>query len=531
MERFPGGGQEAPEFKPAFELEPSPPEQSGRPDSTLEDDLAPAPATAWQPNAAPDRHAPHHIDSHSPHSESESVRSQVPETAAKRPQPGLVSPLGHTALSLTLQHDLAPAPDAEPRLPEPSSARQLGHTALDRTIHRDLAPSPTTAWQPGTPPSEASSNEHNRTSPQDTTGQLRYDALDRESHLDFVPSPATSAQPEVVSSESRPHRADPARQPDDTSSRLDYAALTRTVDQASEPVTGQGERTPRRIGAHVPDPAADDQSPRRSDPEYDAYRRFAEVIVNGRGPQDGTNDSTGAIDDGADDPAIARKRLDGHSRIQMAREIENVEISGRPDDDVDRWLPQARNDLGIQNTCGITVVSKMAERLGVQTSETQLVHTALREGLCDTRSDDAKEWGGVTSAQQVELLRSVGLDGDRRSGGTTDELAELVKEGYIVSIEVNARDMIHRTDPRFPEELLPNTDELPPRNHVWYLTNAVELVHHPAAVDEMREPIGLVGHDPTGRPGVMLPVELLQEIWERNGGYHLIAHRPAPDPV
>ncbi|MGW6441836.1 hypothetical protein [Lentzea sp. NPDC055074] len=282
-------------------------------------------------------------------------------------------------------------------------------------------------------------------------------------------------------------------QHDLTPAPLDYEALNRRPQFDLDPAHRLGD---------------DGTSSGPPEPDDDAYHRLAEKIVNG-----------------ADDPSIVAEREEAHARIAMVREIDDVEISGDPEAAVEAWLPQGRNDLGLRRTCAITAMSQIASNEGAETSESQLVHTAVREGLCDMTDDNPKKWGGATLDQQVKLIESTGLDCVQLHGQTVEQALDVVKNGHWAAIVVHRDEVQALTDPEKPNHFPQTPDLLGPGTHAVYLTNAVEVVQQPGSKYEVREYFGGIIQDPSGKPGVMLSTEMLHEVWEQKGG-HLIYARP-----
>lgn len=97
---------------------------------------------------------------------------------------------------------------------------------------------------------------------------------------------------------------------------------------------------------------------------------------------------------------------------------------------------QGENDLGYQGTCGIVACEAVLRGMGVETSEAELVQSALDIGCCYVGVDPAHS-GGTSAWDQAELLTDHGVAAVCDLGLSIDDLASRVEQGRGVIAEVN----------------------------------------------------------------------------------------------
>lgn len=93
---------------------------------------------------------------------------------------------------------------------------------------------------------------------------------------------------------------------------------------------------------------------------------------------------------------------------------------------------------GYKGTCGETSVANICIMSGLQETEADVVKRAIANGWCRTQGSSDASRGGCNQYDQVNLLKSFGLQADYSNGYDQARLASLLKDGRGVLIAVNA---------------------------------------------------------------------------------------------
>ncbi|WP_299533923.1 calcium-binding protein [uncultured Herbaspirillum sp.] len=93
---------------------------------------------------------------------------------------------------------------------------------------------------------------------------------------------------------------------------------------------------------------------------------------------------------------------------------------------------------GYKGTCGETSVANICIMSGLQETEADVVKRAIANGWCRTQGSSDASRGGCNQYDQVNLLKSFGLQADFSYGYDQARLASLLKDGRGVLIAVNA---------------------------------------------------------------------------------------------
>ena len=93
---------------------------------------------------------------------------------------------------------------------------------------------------------------------------------------------------------------------------------------------------------------------------------------------------------------------------------------------------------GYKGTCGETSVANICIMSGLQETEADVVKRAIANGWCRTQGTSDATRGGCNQYDQVNLLKSFGLQADFSNSYDQARLASLLKDGRGVLIAVNA---------------------------------------------------------------------------------------------
>lgn len=93
---------------------------------------------------------------------------------------------------------------------------------------------------------------------------------------------------------------------------------------------------------------------------------------------------------------------------------------------------------GYKGTCGETSVANICIMSGLQETEADVVKRAIANGWCRTQGSSDATRGGCNQYDQVNLLKSFGLQADFSNSYDQARLASLLKDGRGVLIAVNA---------------------------------------------------------------------------------------------
>lgn len=141
-------------------------------------------------------------------------------------------------------------------------------------------------------------------------------------------------------------------------------------------------------------------------------------------------------DEGGENPA----NMEGAAPAQWDTlpDGREVVVFGSPDGYADFNHQQGDNDLGFKEDCGLCSSQDVLNQFGVDVTENDVVHHAVDNNECYVNPNDATNSGQTTADWQAHLLSDYGVPAHVENGGSIDDLAQNMKDGHAVIIEVNA---------------------------------------------------------------------------------------------
>lgn len=184
-------------------------------------------------------------------------------------------------------------------------------------------------------------------------------------------------------------------------------------------------------------------------------------------------------------------------------------ISGDPSSDMQNWHMQTHSD-----TCAVVCQEfVLEEQLGIDVSEDELRDMAMENGWY---SD-----GGGTPAEHVgDLLEAYGLDVEKNTGASIEDIQNCLENGGSVIVGVDADEIWTRSQDFVNDELLNDSPFAPggDANH------AVEVI----GIDSSDpDNVMVILNDPgsPGGCGSMLPLDEFMSAWDDSGNLLVTANK------